>query len=117
MTGFSIRLLPNHKNAIVSERKLREYCLNKDHPTGKYKARVFEAVLGLTENDAPILINAILEGLAISEAYEKMADEFGKRYSVPMNIRIFDKDALLITGWIIPNREQVPKLTSCYIKV
>ncbi|WP_350087351.1 DUF6883 domain-containing protein [Imperialibacter sp.] len=41
MTNFPLKLLPNHKNAIVSERKLREYCLNKSHPTGKYKARVF----------------------------------------------------------------------------
>ncbi|MEQ9378389.1 MAG: hypothetical protein RIG68_24575 [Imperialibacter sp.] len=117
MTNFPLKLLPNHKNAIVSERKLREYCLNKSHPTGKYKARVFEAVLGLAEDDVGVLINAILDGIAISEAHEKSADKYGRRYSVPINIRIFDKEALLITGWIIPNSEQFPKLTSCYLKV
>ena len=33
--------LPNGSLAIVDIRKIRNYCLNLDHPSGKHKARVF----------------------------------------------------------------------------
>jgi hypothetical protein len=32
-------LIPNAENAVVDIRKLRDYCLNSEHNTGKHKAR------------------------------------------------------------------------------
>jgi hypothetical protein len=43
--------LPNGARAIVEIRKLREYCLNPQHPRGRNKARVFASV-GIREADA-----------------------------------------------------------------
>jgi hypothetical protein len=44
--------LPNAENAIVDIAKIRDYCLNPDHPEGKHKARVFLNKLGVTKSDA-----------------------------------------------------------------
>ena len=33
---------------IVDLAKLRDYCLNEEHPRGRHKARVFRSRLGLT---------------------------------------------------------------------
>jgi hypothetical protein len=40
----------------------------------------------------------------------------GKRFSVIMKIRIFEKEAFVTTGWIIKIGENFPRLTSCYVK-
>ena len=44
--------LPNADQAIVEIAKLRDYSLNTQHPEGKHKARVFQAALGFTAEDA-----------------------------------------------------------------
>jgi len=36
--------LPNAQNAIVDERKVREYSLSPSHPVGRFKAKFFESV-------------------------------------------------------------------------
>jgi uncharacterized protein DUF6883 len=58
--------LPNADRALVDIRKLVDYSLNKQHEVGKHKARVFEAALGLTTDDAmwlrERLLAAALEG-------------------------------------------------------
>ncbi len=47
--------LPNAERAVVDIAKLRDYCLNFEHPRGRHKARVFAAALGLTTADAEML--------------------------------------------------------------
>ena len=44
--------LPNAERASIAIEKLRDYCLNADHPRGKHKARVFLSALGLTSEHA-----------------------------------------------------------------
>ena len=41
--------LPNPSRAFVDASKLRDYCLNAQHPRGRHKARVFASALGLAE--------------------------------------------------------------------
>lgn len=45
--------IPNAARAIVDIEKLRDYCLNPEHPRGRHKARVFARRLGLYVRDAP----------------------------------------------------------------
>jgi hypothetical protein len=40
--------LPNAERAVVDVRKLREYCLNAEHPRGQHKARVFKSAVRWT---------------------------------------------------------------------
>lgn len=108
--------LPNFINAYVGLEKLTEYCLNEAHPVGKQKAIVFKSALGIDASNALLLKEAILHRLVNSECVEKETDAFGKRFSVAMNIRIFEGEANVITSWIIRTGEDFPRLTSCYIK-
>src|SRR5262249_16953343 len=55
--------LPNAENAFIDIAKLRDYCLNPNHPEGKHKARAFLEKLGLGRSDAELLRKIILEGI------------------------------------------------------
>jgi hypothetical protein len=63
--------LPNAERAVVDIAKLRDYRLNPNHPEGKHKARVFLEKLGITQNHAESLRQAILEGVLVAEATEQ----------------------------------------------
>ena len=108
--------LENFENAFIDINKLTEYSINEFHPFGKEKAAVFKSALGIGINEVDLFKNAILAGLAEYECTEKEHDEFGKRFSVIIKIRIFDKEAFVTTGWIIRLGEDFPRLTTCYIK-
>lgn len=108
--------LPNFKNAVVDIRKLKDYCLNSDHPLGKHKARVFKSILGLQKKDAELLKELILESLPDAVAQTAFTDKFGTRYTVDIKIRIFNKEGTLTTGWIIKSNEDFPRMITCYLK-
>ncbi len=57
----SAELIPNAENAVVNIRKLRAYCLNLEHEEGKYKARLFSSILGMTADNAEELRHTILD--------------------------------------------------------
>jgi hypothetical protein len=61
------------------------------------------------------LKSSILDGLS-SEANAKEETKYGKKYSVLVKICIFDKEANVLTAWIIDKGKDFPKLVSCYIK-
>jgi hypothetical protein len=92
------------------------YCLNETHPTGKDKARAFRSVLNVGVENVELLRSAILEGLTFFQCEERESDGYGTRYSVRMKIRIFEKEANVVTGWIIRKDEDFPRFTTCYIK-
>ncbi|MBY0434209.1 MAG: hypothetical protein K2U26_08880 [Cyclobacteriaceae bacterium] len=108
--------LKNFEKAYISLEKLTSYCLNEYHPYGKEKAIAFKSVLGIGVNDAPLLKDAILQGLSENECITRAKDEYGERFTVVMKIRIFKAEANVTTGWIFRTSEDYPRLTSCYIK-
>ena len=110
--------LPNAEHAVVDIAKLRDYCLNPDHPKGKHKARVFLSKLGITKNDAELLRQAILEGVLLAEAVEESPASFGRRFVVDLSLTrgegIVLSTALVRTAWIIRQGEDFPRLTTCF---
>ncbi len=72
--------LPNGERAVVDIEKLVAYCLNFEHQRGKHKARVFQAVLGLTAADADELAGALLAAAREQEATLGETDDYGQRY-------------------------------------
>ena len=68
--------LPNAENAVVDIAKLRDYCLNPNHPEGKHKARAFQASLGFERGDAERLRRLILEAVLTTEAPEQEPSEY-----------------------------------------
>ncbi len=107
--------LPNFQNAVIDEAKLREYCLNPQHPRGKHKARMFRSAIGLTAKDAPRLHQLILEGIAMFEAEIGEADEYGQRYTVDIDVVAQKGIVRIRSGWIIRTSEDFPRLTTSYV--
>ncbi|MBZ0188117.1 MAG: hypothetical protein K8F91_17850 [Candidatus Obscuribacterales bacterium] len=107
--------LPNAERAFINIEKLRGYCLSLDHPRGKYKARLFASLLGLTADNSEALRDAILEAALISEAVPYDKDAFGQRYIVDFQMIGDSKSVNIRSAWIIRTGEDFPRLTSCYI--
>lgn len=107
--------LPQAEQAFVDIRKLRDYCLNPDHPRGKHKARVFREALGLEKRDAEELKQMILARVLESECQEARSDLYGRRYIVDFEEERDGKSAEIRTTWIIKSGENIPRLTSSYV--
>ena len=108
--------LPNHQNAYIDIRKLRDYCLDDKHPRGKNKAKVFKLTLGIDSEHAEEFKKSILKAIIDNECKEGEGDFYGKRYTVDFIFRIFGKEGNIRTSWIVRKEEDFPRLTSCYVK-
>lgn len=108
--------LPNAELAIIDLEKIRDYCLNPEHPRGKHKAKVFQEVLGLTSENAEELIRQIKIGVIHMECRIGESDQYGRRYTVDIEIDNKDLRAVVRTGWIIKRNQIQPGLTTCYVK-
>ena len=106
--------LPNGKRAIIDARKLREYCLNTDHPRGRNKARVFASV-GIRQAQADELREAILAAAENSEARLGSATPYGQRYLVDFDLFRQGSAVTVRSTWIVRIGEDFPRLTSCYV--
>ena len=107
--------LPNREQAIVELGKLRDYCLNADHPTGKNKARVFASALGMTARDAERLREMILAAADTEEAVLAGKDQHGQRYPLDFVALGLTGSVTIRSTWIVGVEESLPRLTSCYV--
>jgi hypothetical protein len=95
---------------VVELEKLTDYCLNQEHPRGRHKARVFASVLNIRQSDAQFLGDALLHAAAANDAVLIDADEYGLEMHGPAGT------ATVRSLWIVRSDEDVPRLTSCYVK-
>ena len=109
--------LPEGEHALVDLAKLRDYCLSASHALGRYKARVFASVLGITSADAVYLREELLRAACEEEAAPGVVDEYGARYTIDFEIVRGDRRAVIRSAWIVLRGETVPRLTSCYVRL
>jgi len=95
--------------------KLRDYCLSATHPTGKHKARVFAAVLGLTAADAADLRDALLDAARTLDATLGESDQYGQRYTIDLIMVGPAGVGTVRSGWIVRTGEEFARLTTCYV--
>jgi len=107
-------IVPGVEHAVVDIRKLRDYCLDSAHPEGKHKARLFEAALGMTVEDAEELRDILLEIVKTHDAQIGRRDRYGQRYLVDFVLEWRGRRAMIRSGWIIEHQSSTPKLTTCY---
>ncbi len=104
-------------SVVVDVAKLRDYCLSDTHPRGRHKARVFRARLGLTANDAELLHRKLLD--AVQSRQDDLqptdADEFGQHYVLDFPMTTAAGSAIVRSAWIVLSRQDVLRLTSCYV--
>lgn len=102
--------------ATIPNEKLTEYALNPEHPVGKYKAVVFEKVLGYNLNNYKDLKKQILENFDEERLSYQREDRFGKRYCGAISITGPNGNtADVMTAWIKENDGAEPKLVSLYL--
>jgi hypothetical protein len=107
--------LPNGQRADLGT-KLEDYVLNPRHREGRHKARVFEAILGVTLANQEILSQAILAAAANSNQAEARGDSgHGEVYVLRLPVETAKGKAVLLTAWIVRHGEDFPRLTTCYI--
>ncbi len=106
--------IPNADRAVVDIRKLRDYCPNPTHRTGKHKARMFVAALGMTVEDAEALCDILLKAVREYDAELGLKDSYGQRYQVDFTLEWKGKRAVIRSTWIIEPDMPYPRLTSCY---
>ncbi|MCL1471579.1 DUF6883 domain-containing protein [Argonema antarcticum] len=107
--------LPNPERAIVDINKLRNYCLNPNHRDGQHKARVFASVLEMIADDAEELRDALLVAAQTNDAIPIEQDEYGQRYRLDFVMSRPAGQATIRSGWIVRQKEDFPRLTSCYV--
>ena len=110
------RTLPNHENASIGIRKLRDYALDSTHPVGGNKARRILATLGFDASDASQVAQLIRDGLRSNSATPGLLDEHGQRYSVDMELTGPSGTAIVRTAWIADSEDAAPRLVSFYVK-
>ena len=98
----------NFDEALIDIEKLRDYCLNLNHPVGRHKAVVFKKRLDLTSDDADELQGIIAERIRLSEYKETFSDEYGKRFYIDIIINRFNKVETVRTLWILKGDETIP---------
>ena len=108
--------LPNCREARVDLRKLEEYSLNPHHGSGRHKARVFRAALGLTIQQAEWLREQLLVMACKDGAVAGPPSPFGTKYVIDANVTHQERTAIVRTVWMVENGTDFPRLISCYVK-
>ena len=109
--------LPNAHLAIIPIEKLRDYSLSLEHRRGRDKARVFRSALGLNADNAEWLAEVIRLEVAKSPVKSILKNEYGLRFQVDFTVIHEGRSASVRTGWILPDGEIAPRLTTCFVVV
>ncbi len=108
--------LPRALEAIIDERKLRDYALNPDHPVGGPKARLFATVLDIGSDHWEHLRGELLRTLPEGKVDRINAGPYATTYGVRLAIRgLNHREARVITAWQL--HDGVPGLVTVYIDV
>lgn len=94
---------------------MRDYCLNPDNPRGSNKARVFARALGITAKDAANIRLKLLEIATSEDAEVGELDIYGQRYTIDFEMVTEVGEAMVRSGWIILQKETIPRFTTCYV--
>jgi hypothetical protein len=107
--------LPNGASAIIPTEKLVSYCLNPEHSSGKPKARVFAAALGITAKNADDLRRLVSQAAVGGDIVQQAETEFGRLCKVDWEID-GRETIVLRTIWEVPAGQPSPRLVSAFIK-
>jgi hypothetical protein len=107
--------LPNGEMATINTRKIVEYCLSFDHDDGQHKAHLFELLLGISADNASLLIDALQRTAADGDAHLGKRDKYGQRYVIDFRFDGPSGSAIVRSAWIIGPEETVPRFVTCYI--
>ncbi len=91
--------LPGADQVRIDERKVRDYLVSKTHPVGRFKARVFAAI-GFDETMVDAFVVEIRRIAIRGDVFEVQDNEFGRKYTVPDELRGPTGSVRVVTVWI-----------------
>jgi hypothetical protein len=104
--------LPNADLAIIEDRKITQYLLAREHPTGAPKAAFFES-FGFSSSEWQQLRVALLIHAAQHEVSTKTLTQFGEAFEVDGPLRTPDsRNPWLLVVWFIRSGENIPRLVT-----
>ena len=107
--------LPGGEDVYIDPRKLVDYALSPTHHTGRHKARVFVAALGMRAADADVLISALRQAAVEEEAEPLWKTEHGAGYRIRFLFRFKDRSAIIGSGWRVPADGSQTRLVTVYV--
>jgi hypothetical protein len=109
-------LMPNKENALVEEKKIRQYLLNLVHKQGGPKANFFFG-FGFSLDDIELFRLALTDHAITREVSDCTEDEFGVIYTLVCEFRTPDtRNPCIRTVWIVNKGEVLPRLVTAYPK-
>jgi filamentous hemagglutinin len=108
MAAGASERLPNAERAIVELRRVRDYLLKPDHPSGGPKSKFFVAY-GFTTTGWDLLRTSLLRHGRTNSVVRHVATEWGIRYTVACNFQTPDgRDPSISSVWQM--ERDVPRL-------
>lgn len=107
--------LPNSERAVIDMDKLVGYCLNTEHDEGGHKARVFQAALGISIDNAEELQAALLYAVQNYDGEIGKCNNYGQKYVINFTMVRLDRKAIIKSIWMVRYNENFPRLVSCYV--
>lgn len=108
--------LPGGERAHVSLDRLTHYLLNPQHGSGKHKARVFAAALGLDATASQALHDWLVEIAQTGEAEAGRSDEHGQRFVIRAKFVYNGKEAQVRTAWIVRSSGAPPEFLTAFVE-
>jgi hypothetical protein len=103
--------LPRAEQVRIDERKVREYLLSKTHPVGRFKARLF-AALGFDETNTESFVAEVRRIAVVGEVSDVEDTGFGRKYTVPGELKGPTGIAQVLTVWIEEAGQPVVRLVT-----
>lgn len=75
-----------------------------------------EKALGITQANSTELENLILQSAESGEATKEQETEFGRIFRIENDVAGINQVEILCTLWIVLEGDDIPYLTSCFIK-
>lgn len=105
--------IPGADRAIIEPAKVRDYLLSREHPIGRFKARVFATAGFRSDNWADL--QRALQAVARSEdAVLVRSEGHGQYFEVRAILQGPEGTLPVLTVWILRTGELVPRFVTAY---
>lgn len=108
--------IPGADRAVVEPAKVRDYLLAREHPIGRFKARVF-ATAGYRSDNWPDLQRDLQVIARSADAVLARSEGYGQIFEIRAMLHGPEGTLAVLTVWILRTGESVPRFVTAYPSV